>query len=87
MNTDYQDIRSYKKPNVCENLLKPVLRSKLFARRRSGKVAPAGQQARCLFSNAECRCQVSGFGCQEGESLNPETCRRSRLKRSGSGEH
>jgi hypothetical protein len=26
MNTDYQDIKSYKKPNICENLLKPVLR-------------------------------------------------------------
>jgi hypothetical protein len=40
---------------------------------RPGKVAPAGQLRRCLISDAQYRFQVSGFGCQEGESLNPET--------------
>ena len=33
--------------------------SKFFQRLRSEKMAPAGQQAHCLFSDAKYRCQVS----------------------------
>ena len=42
---------------------------------RSGKVAPVGRQSAVYLvtHSIGVRCQVSGFGCQEGESLNPET--------------
>jgi hypothetical protein len=50
-----------------------LIGTKLFPRVRSEKVAPAGQQEPCLCGDAKFRFQVSGFGCQENESLNPET--------------
>jgi hypothetical protein len=52
---------------------KAEIRSGFFSGRRSAKLAFGGQRTRWLFIAANCWFQMSGFGCQEGESLNPDT--------------